>query len=196
MEHRICLPHLDINLPLMTAFDKHSEYGVMALGQKVDEQFCRSPRPQFLGKRPFARRARFWRQVHTNRARGICERLVSPRRLKDRPGSDTFCLHSANTTGSYSFWCGRQLDLQALHRVRERLVSQRTGVINQIRAFLLERGVAVRQGLRFLRAALPNILAAPSETLSPRMARTIEDLAGDWRRLDERIKELSSQIES
>ena len=42
-----------------------------------------------------------------------------------------------------------QLDLQALHRVRERLVSQRTGVVNQIRAFLLERGVAVRQGLRF-----------------------------------------------
>jgi transposase len=38
-----------------------------------------------------------------------------------------------------------QLDLQALHRVRERLVSQRTGITNQIRAFLLERGVAVRQ---------------------------------------------------
>jgi transposase len=43
-----------------------------------------------------------------------------------------------------------QLNLQALHRVRERLVSQRTGIINQIRAFLLERGIAVRQGLRFL----------------------------------------------
>ena len=41
-----------------------------------------------------------------------------------------------------------QLDLQALHRVRDRLVGQRTGVINQIRAFLLERGIAVRQGLR------------------------------------------------
>src|SRR4029453_3896378 len=39
-----------------------------------------------------------------------------------------------------------QLDLQALHRVRERLVSQCTGIINQIRAFLLERGIAVRQG--------------------------------------------------
>src|SRR3974390_3492672 len=39
-----------------------------------------------------------------------------------------------------------QLDLQALHRVRERLVRQRTGIINQIRAFLLERGIAVRQG--------------------------------------------------
>src|SRR5258708_4222556 len=42
-----------------------------------------------------------------------------------------------------------QLDLQALHRVRERLVSQRTGIINQIRAFLLERSIAVRQGIRF-----------------------------------------------
>jgi len=46
-----------------------------------------------------------------------------------------------------------QLDLQATHRVRERLVSQRTGIINQIRVFLLERGMPVRQGLRFLRAA-------------------------------------------
>jgi transposase len=42
-----------------------------------------------------------------------------------------------------------QLDLQALHRVRERLVSQRTGIINQIRAFLLERAIALRQGQRF-----------------------------------------------
>ena len=42
-----------------------------------------------------------------------------------------------------------QLDLQALHRVRERLVSQRTGIINQIRAFMLERGIAVRQGIGF-----------------------------------------------
>jgi len=39
-----------------------------------------------------------------------------------------------------------QLDLQALHRVRERLVGQRTGIINQIRAFLLERGEALRCG--------------------------------------------------
>jgi transposase len=89
-----------------------------------------------------------------------------------------------------------QLDLQALHRVRERLVSQRTGIINQIRAFLLERGVAVRQGLRFLRAELPRILGAPCDALSPRMLRVIEDLGGDWRRLDERIEGLSSEMEA
>ena len=74
-----------------------------------------------------------------------------------------------------------QLDLQALHRVRERLVSQRTGIINQIRAFLLERGVAVRQGLRFLRIELPSVLATRSDVLSSRMLRIIEDLSGDWR---------------
>ena len=87
-----------------------------------------------------------------------------------------------------------QLDLQALHRVRERLVSQRTGVINQIRAFLLERGIAVRQGQRFLRAELPGLLASPPEVLSPRMVHVIEGLAGDWRRLDERIEGLSADI--
>src|SRR5467141_828671 len=88
-----------------------------------------------------------------------------------------------------------QLDLQAMHRVRERLVSQRTGIINQIRAFLLERGVAVRQGVRFLRTELPIILTTRSNVLSPRMMRMIEDLAGDWRRLDERIQGLSDEIE-
>jgi transposase len=87
-----------------------------------------------------------------------------------------------------------QLDLQALHRVRERLVSQRTGIINQLRAFMLERGIAVRQGIRFLRAELPRILATRSDVLSPRMLRVIEDLAGDWRWLDERIEGLSSEI--
>lgn len=89
-----------------------------------------------------------------------------------------------------------QLDLQALHRVRERLVNQRTGIINQIRAFLLERGIAVRQGQRFLRLELPRILATTPEVLWPGMARVIEDLANDWRGLDERIEDLSSEIEA
>ena len=88
-----------------------------------------------------------------------------------------------------------QLDLQALHRVRSRLVGQRTAVINQIRGFLLEHGIAVRQGLRFLRQQLPDILAKRSEVLSPRMIRIIGDLSADWRRLDERIEHVTEEIE-
>ena len=86
--------------------------------------------------------------------------------------------------------------LQALHRVRERLVSQRTGIINQIRAFMLERGIAVRQGMGFLRTELPTILATRTDAVSPRMLRVIEELAGDWRRLDQRIDGLSGEIEA
>src|SRR6201981_3556688 len=89
-----------------------------------------------------------------------------------------------------------QLDLQSLHRIRERFVGQRTGIINQIRAFLLERGIAVRQGLRFLRAELPGILATRTDVLSPRMLRLIEDLSADWRRLDARIESLTGEIET
>ena len=49
-----------------------------------------------------------------------------------------------------------QMDLLALHRVRSRLVGQRTGVINQIRGFLIERGITVRQGVAPLRRVLPD----------------------------------------
>jgi transposase len=86
-----------------------------------------------------------------------------------------------------------QLDLQASHRVRERLVSQRTGVINQIRAFALERDVPVRQGPAALRAELRLILAATGK-LSPSMMEIIRGLAEDWRYLDGRINALSSEI--
>jgi transposase len=76
-----------------------------------------------------------------------------------------------------------QLDLQVLHRVRERLVGQRTGIINQIRAFLLERGIAVRQGLRFLRAELPGILATRSDCSRPACcgsSRTWQGTGAGW----------------
>lgn len=89
-----------------------------------------------------------------------------------------------------------QLDLQALHRVRSRLVSERTAVINQIRGFLLERGIIVRQGLRFLRQQLPDILAKRTDVLSPRMVRIVSDLAGDWRQLDERIEGVTDEIKT
>jgi transposase len=88
-----------------------------------------------------------------------------------------------------------QMDLLALHRVRSRLVSQRTGVTNQIRG-LLERGITVRQGLSPLRQALPGILGSSSDTLSLRIVRLIADLAEDWRQLDERIADVSAEIEA
>lgn len=51
-----------------------------------------------------------------------------------------------------------QLDMQSVHRVRERWVTRRTAVVNQIRGLLFERGIVLRQGRRHLEAALPDIL--------------------------------------
>jgi transposase len=89
-----------------------------------------------------------------------------------------------------------QMDLLALHRVRSRLVRQRTGAANQIRGFLLERGITVRQGLIPLRKALPEILSSKSDVLSPRVINLIGELTQDWRRLDERIASVSTEIEA
>jgi transposase len=86
-----------------------------------------------------------------------------------------------------------QLDLLALHRVRSRLAGQRTVVINQIRAFLLERGIAVRQKLRSLRQAPPDILAQRPYLLTPRM---IEGLLQDWNHLDDPIGVVTEEIQA
>jgi len=64
-----------------------------------------------------------------------------------------------------------QLDLQALHRVRDRLMT--TALINQIRAFLLERGVVFAKSPIRLREALPEVLENLNENLTPRMRNLV-----------------------
>src|SRR6516165_6258102 len=70
------------------------------------------------------------------------------------------------------------------------------GGANQIRGFLMERGIIVRQGVVPLRRALPDILSANTGALSPRIVNLIAELVQDWRRLDERIAAVSADIES
>src|ERR1700687_920902 len=88
-----------------------------------------------------------------------------------------------------------QLDLQALHRVRARLVSRRTATINQIRAFLIEHRIRVRTGANSLRRSLFAILENRADELSPRMSDLIVGLYEDWLWLDERIETLTGEIE-
>src|ERR1017187_1896462 len=51
-----------------------------------------------------------------------------------------------------------QLDMQSLHRVRERWIMRRTAVVNQIRGLLLERGITLPKGRSHVDRALPEIL--------------------------------------
>ena len=88
-----------------------------------------------------------------------------------------------------------QLDLQALHRVRDRLVARRTSVINQIRAFLLERGISFRKGPASLRRQMPEILENTDAKLSTAMRRLLDFLWQEWKGLQLQIESLNVELE-
>src|SRR5215469_11860069 len=70
-----------------------------------------------------------------------------------------------------------QLDVQVLHRVRDRLVGDRTALMNQIRGILLERGIVVPQGRRKLLNALSALSSGSEDNgIGPRMRRLLDDM--------------------
>jgi transposase len=91
-----------------------------------------------------------------------------------------------------------QLDMQSLHRVRDRLVSERTALINQLRAVLLERGFTAPKGRRKLEQALTAWLDETDEQaasiLSPRMRLLVNDMRAEWIELDRRIAEFEDEF--
>ncbi|MFI5113046.1 MAG: IS110 family transposase [Terriglobales bacterium] len=89
-----------------------------------------------------------------------------------------------------------QLDLQAFHRVRDRLVHRRTAVINQIRGFLLERGIAFAKGPANLRKQMPSMLEDADQNLTPRLRKLLEQLWQEWKHLDCDIERVSDDIEA
>jgi transposase len=88
-----------------------------------------------------------------------------------------------------------QLDLQALHRVRERLMIRRTSVINQLRSFLLERGIVFAKSPIRLREAIPEVLEDTNEHLTPRMRNLVAMLWSEWKDLELQIGEMNDEVE-
>lgn len=87
-----------------------------------------------------------------------------------------------------------QLDLQSLHRVRERWVMRRTAVINQIRSLLLERGITLRKGRCYVGAALPGILEDAAAKLSGALRMLLAQLKLELDHLNMRIDEADAMI--
>src|SRR6195952_5147136 len=88
-----------------------------------------------------------------------------------------------------------QLDLQAMHRVRDRLVARRTSVINQLRAFLLERGMVFAKTPIKLRQAMPEILENAESNLTPRMRNLVSLLWNEWKDLQQQIVAMNEEVE-
>ena len=88
-----------------------------------------------------------------------------------------------------------QLDLQALHRVRDRLVHRRNAIINQIRGFLLERGITFAKGPANLRNNMAAILEDAEQNITPRMRRLLDRVWQEWKGLEIDITAVSEEIE-
>ena len=87
-----------------------------------------------------------------------------------------------------------QLDLQSLHRVRERWISGRTAVINQIRGLLLERGITIRKGRHHIEASLPGILEDADNKLSGALRVLLTQLRLEMQYLQRQIDECDKLI--
>src|SRR6202035_535073 len=82
-----------------------------------------------------------------------------------------------------------QLDVQTLHRARDRLVGERTAFINQLRGILLERGIVFPQGRRKLQQHLVELLVCGEAG-----SLLIEDMWVQWRGLDARIEAFDAEF--
>jgi hypothetical protein len=97
------------------------------------------------------RRAPYWPTARSSRSRraadpGAVREALSQGHKNDYRDAEAIAEAVQRPTMRFvAIKTPEQMDLLALHRVRSRLVRRRTGVINQIRGFLIERGIAVRQ---------------------------------------------------
>ena len=87
-----------------------------------------------------------------------------------------------------------QLDLQALHRARERLVTDRTRLINQGRGFLMERGLRIGAGRHVFQKELKKLTVEGAADLSPRMVQMLADMAAELDEINRRVTALDVEI--
>ncbi len=137
-------------------------------------------------------------------ARGHEVRLMSPEyvrpyvKAQKNDDRDAEAIAEAATRPTMRFVALKteaQLDVQVLHRVRDRLVGQRTSLMNQMRSILLERGIVVAQGRRSLLEALAVLSnEAATSGLGLRVRRLLDDMLEQWRALDARIKALDDEF--
>ena len=137
-------------------------------------------------------------------ARGHEVRLMSPEyvrpyvKAQKNDDRDAEAIAEAATRPTMRFVALKteaQLDVQVLHRVRDRLVGQRTSLMNQMRSILLERGTTVAQGRRSLLEALAGLSEeADASGIGSRVRVLLADMLDQWQALDVRIAALDDEF--
>jgi len=138
--------------------------------------------------------AHYWAKVLSDLGHEV--RLISPQFVKpyvksnknDRNDAEAIC--EAVGRPSMRFVppkSAEQLEIQAVHRIRQRLVANRTRLVNQVRGLLAEHGVVVGRDISRLRHALGRIVDGEGGALS----QMLRDMLGD---IHEELTELDSHI--
>jgi transposase len=89
-----------------------------------------------------------------------------------------------------------QQDLQALHRVRERLVKARTALINEIRGLLSEYGIILPKGVVKFRQALLSTLEQEQAKLTELSREVFWQLHEEWLTLEQRLAYYNEKLEA
>jgi len=89
-----------------------------------------------------------------------------------------------------------QTDMIQLHRVLDRMIRQRTALINQIRGFLNEYGIVVAQGKERLSAAMPDLLEDAENGLTLSSRALFQEMHEQWRQANEAIGRIEKGLRS
>jgi transposase len=147
--------------------------------------------------------ANYWARLF--RSYGHDARLMSPQFVKayvksnknDTRDAEAICEAVSRPTMRFvAVKTPQQQELQMMHRVRSRLVGRRTALVNQVRGFLLEQGIAIGQGIHVIRRRLPEVLEEAQNALTDSMRELLAELREELVELDARIDVLNERLEA
>lgn len=137
-------------------------------------------------------------------ALGHTTKLISPQFVKpfvktnknDRNDSEAICEAASRPSMRFVFPKSiEQEDIQLVHRVRSRLIQERTALVNQIRGLLMEYGIVIAQGINKVRKTVPEILENAENELSYSSRAIFADLYEELLEKDKRINNYDKKIE-
>jgi len=166
---------------------------------QVREYFAKLP-PCLVGMEACGG-AHYWARELT--ALGHTVKLMSPQFVKpyvksnknDANDAEGICEAVARPTMRFVPAKGvEHQDLQAVHRIRQRLIEERGALVNQIRGLLAEYGIVLGQGIHQVRAGLPVILEDGANGLTGYGRELFNALRDELRATDERIAGFDQRI--
>lgn len=88
-----------------------------------------------------------------------------------------------------------QQDILSIHRVRARLVKERTALVNQIRGLLMEYGIVIAQGVMQIRKKLTSVIEDTENELSALGRELFRDLQIQFYAVDEKVVDYDKKLE-